>query len=155
MIQITRGCFIGRYQKLVLDNEDRLHRARKRGEATNKAQLDMTLGEGKRTEFLAHCGLSSMEDAVNQCRVVYKSKRKAMLSIGDIFLIAGKYGVIVYDLPMENAIGSFGHSQHSILDSKPFLEKIGAVVDGRSKQDDLINYSDCVIEPDPFVELAA
>ena len=147
--------FLVIYRDAIINNNELLLQARLRGDTTKDARLNMPLGEGSRTQFLAHTGFATMEEAIIHTQVVYKLKRKAILRIGDIHLIAGRFGVIVYDLPSDLPITAFQHSQESILDSRPFLEQIGATADGRDGMDTVYNYSGCHIAALKQREIAA
>lgn len=138
-----RKALMEQYKELIQQHEATLAAAEKRGSDSDAAarHLDETLGESERRRLLAHTGLRSLEEAVEKTTVIRRNKRSALLQIGDLFAIAGRFGVIAYHLPSSVSIGSFNLSVYTVYGiDKAILDKIGAVVDGRDGPDCVYNY---------------
>lgn len=89
---------------------------------------------------------AELERLYTSATVIYKTKRLALIKLGELICMAGKFGVTVYMLPNLNwPLKSFQMSQHSLLDPRPLLDNIGAFIDGRDKSDSVFNYSSCVV----------
>jgi hypothetical protein len=118
----------------------------------------MTLGESHRRQLLAAASQvvvstlthDEVKEELNRlyqnATVIYKTKRLALIRLGDLLCLASKFGVTVYNLPLLGwPLKSFQFSQHSMLDAKALLDIIGAVIDGRDRSDSVFNYSACVV----------
>tara|TARA_R110001583_G_scaffold42134_5_gene133974 strand:+ start:408 stop:827 length:420 start_codon:yes stop_codon:yes gene_type:complete len=133
------------YAQLINATASQLQAAVMRGDATDDARREMRLGEDNRTLFLAHCGLNSLDDAWRTARVVARTKRSAIVRVGDLHLFLNRFGVATYLLPLEIPIGGFTMSQHSLLDAAPLLSVIDAARDGYDRHDTVYRYNECAL----------
>ena len=142
---MSRQTMQAKYIQIVSDSTSTLARAVERGGATHQARRGMTLGEDNRALFLAHCGVANIEEAWAGAKVVARTKRSAIVRIGDLHLFLNRFGVATYLLPMETPMGSFNFSQHSLLDSGPLLSAVDAVHDGYDRKDPVYSYRACCL----------
>ena len=149
--------FLSKYAQLLNDHNESLIECRKLGEAVD--QTNMNLGEGMRATFLAQTRLKSLDEVFKSARVLHATKRKVIIQVENVYLFAGKFGQVVYDLPLGDvfSIGNFKYSQHSydFMSQKDLLLHLGATIDGRDKGDDVYNYSQCLSKAEHINTLAA
>jgi hypothetical protein len=126
-----------------------------RMESIRKKLSTMNLGESSRRNTIA--AASSTLDPLTQdsrkeiakllptIEIIKLYKRKALIKIGNLTVVIGKYGVASYYMPTGISVSPLNTSVHSFLDSSIILDHIGAVVDGREQGESIHNYSQCAL----------
>lgn len=109
-----------------------------------------------KVESLSHDEVKVQVDLLfQQAKVIHKTKRGALILLGDIVCYAGKFGVVTYSIPTIGwPLDVFNWSRHSIIDNRELLRQIGATADGYDGRDTVFNYGNCIKQEEVVQQVA-
>jgi hypothetical protein len=126
-----------------------------RMESIREALSTMSLGESSRRNTIAAAS-STLDPLTKDSRkeiakllpsieIIKLYKRKALIKIGNLTVVIGKYGVASYYMPTGISVSILNKSIESFFDSNIILDYIGAVIDSRERGESIYNYSQCTL----------
>lgn len=124
---------------------DELVAARDRAKSADTS--DTTLGEGERVIIKTATGASSIEELVEEAKVVKRLKRAALVQVHNLLYYCNSYGVMTCTVPARFTIGQFnGEWGPSICfaGGPQILERLGVTSTYAGGGDYLFDYSNCI-----------
>jgi len=148
--------FNARYAKLLQDNDERLAASSKRMDAVSKCDLyrDERLGAGESRRFVAAADPSvdattlpaaqiceRVGSLFDSAKVLFATKRRALVRVGEVICCCNRYGVSIFYLP-----GAMPGMNYHSMEFVPHFnhrlpETLGAYVDGQDRADRVYNYT--------------
>jgi len=133
------------YSQFLEHNYDELVAARERADAINT--VDMTLGDGIRAEILAATGAQSIDELIENAKVIKRIKRGALIQVHGLLYYSNKYGLMQCTVP-----SAFGFSPLKWVEgpslmfagSKEILERLGVKTQRQPDGEYIHDYSECV-----------
>jgi hypothetical protein len=151
--------FQQRYIAMMQTHIERLEEGKARAERLTRRKD--TLGESARRSFLALVTLDEDVDAissdevkarfdrlVDEARVIYKTKRQVIVTLGGVPCVVNRFGVATLTIPKSVFGDGWGTIESVPVFGDELLSSIGALRDGHDGRDPIYSYADCVVATD-------